>query len=142
MVWNMKFLYSIVIIAIILLAGCTIFVIQDALDTTRLSISAKIHFLNWYDQDRKCSITAVKCEEYFETVHHLPCYFVYGHRDYGTDDWAAHIWNIIVIDDVPYEFESTTLVFKEVSEEYTIQTMQEGFYVDGVKYEKSQKLDN
>jgi len=134
----MKFLFSIVIIAIILLAGCTVFIP----DTTRLSISAKIHFRNWDGQDRKCSITAVKCDEYFETVHHLPCYLVYGQRYLVDGDWKAHMWNIVMINGVPYEFESTSLEFWEVSEKYTVQCVQEGFYVDGIKYEKSQKLDN
>jgi len=110
--------------------------------TTYLSFGAKIHFLNWFDEDGGCSDTSVKCEEYFETVHHLPCYLVYGHRDFGNDNWTAHIWNIVMIDGVPHEFESTTFVFKDVSDTYTIQTMQEGFYVDGIEYEKSQKLDN
>lgn len=138
----MKFIFSIVMIAVILLAGCTVFAIQNAPDTARLSISAKIRFLNWFCQDTKCSITSKECERYFETVHRLPCYFVYGHRDFGTDDWTAHMWNIVMIDGVPYEFESTTFVFKDVSETYTIQDMQEGFYVNGVKYEKSQKLND
>jgi len=138
----MKFLCSITIIVVIILVGCTVFAVQNIQDTTRLSLSAKIHFLNWYDEDGDCSDKSVKCEEYFETVHHLPCYFVYGDRDSGTDDWAAHMWNIVMIDGIPFEFESTILVFEKVSEEYTVQTMQEGFYVDGVEYEKSQELDN
>ena len=138
----MKFLYSIVIIAIILLVGCTVFAIQNVPDTTHLSISAKLHFLNWYNQNRKCSITAVKCEEYFETVHHLPCYLVYSQRYFKDDGWMAHMWNVVTIDGVPYEFESTALAFEKVSEKHTIQDMQEGFYMDGIKYEKSQKLDN
>ena len=51
-------------------------------------------------------------------------------------------WNIVMIDDVPYEFESTALAFEKVSEKHIIQDMQEGFYMDGIKYEKSQTLDN
>lgn len=129
-----------VIITVVILAG-TLFAIQN-MDTTRLSNGAKVHFSNWDRQDRDCSDTSIKCEEYFETIHHLPCYLVYGHRGLGTDDWTAHIWNIVMIDGVPYEFESQTLVFKEVSETYTVQDMQEGFYVDGIKYKKSQKLYN
>ena len=128
-----------VIVTVVILAG-TLFAIQDI--DTRLSIGAKVYFSNWYGQDGDCSDTSIKCEEYFETIHHLPCYLVYGHRGFGTDDWIAHIWNIVMIDGVPYEFESGTLVFKEVSETYTVQDMQEGFYVDGIKYKKSQKLYN
>lgn len=138
----MKFLYLIVIIVVIILAGCTTFAVQNTPDTARLSFSAKLRFLNWFCQNKKCSDTTIECEKYFETVHHLPCYLVYGHRDFGTDDWAAHMWNIVMMDGVPYEFESTTFVFKDVSETYTIQDIQEGFYMNGVKYEKSQKLNN
>jgi hypothetical protein len=110
--------------------------------TTYLSIGAKLHFSNWDGYDGDCSDTSKECEEYFETIHHLPCYLVYGHSGFGTDDWNAHIWNIVMIDGVPYEFESQTLIFKDVSEAYTVQGMQEGFYVDGEKYEKSQELYN
>jgi len=125
-----------------MLVVTSFFVFFNTANIFPLSLSAKIHFLNWYDEDGDCSDKSIKCEEYFETVHHLPCYFVYGDRDSGTDDWAAHMWNIVMIDGVPYEFESITLEFRKMSEKCTVQTMQEGFYVDGVGYEKSQKLDN
>ena len=136
----MNFLHSIVVIIVIVILIASVVLIVS--DTTRLSLGAKIHFCNWDNQDRTCSLTSVKCEEYFETVYHLPCYLVYGHRDFGTDDWTAHMWNVVMIDSVPYEFESTTLVFKDVSDTYTIQDMQEGFYVDGERYERSQELYN
>lgn len=126
----------------ILAVGYAVFAIQSIPTTVHLSTNAKIYFKNWYNQNRSCSITSKKCEAYFETVHHLSCYLVYGDKNDGTGNWAAHMWTIVVIDGVPHEFESTTLFFKEVSEEYHIQSMQEGFYVDGVKYAKSQKLDN
>jgi len=41
-----------------------------------------------------------------------------------------------------YEFESTTLEFKKMSEKYEVWDVQLGFYVDGVKHEKSQSYDN
>ena len=128
-----------IVVVIVILIGCIILITSSSV---YLSISVKLHFLNWYGQETDCAFTSLECERYFETVHHLPCYLVYGHRDFETDNWTAHIWNIVVIDGVPHEFESTSLVFKMVSEKYTIQDMQEGFYVNGVKHEKSQKLNN
>ena len=132
-----------VIPLVILLVFCSsVFVAQCIPDTFYLSVSAKLHFLNWHDQNRCCSVTSKECERYFETVHHLSCYFVYGHKGFRTDDWTAHRWNIVMIDDVPYEFESTSLVFKEVSKEYAVQDVQEGFFVDGIRFEKCQRLDD
>ena len=100
---------------------------------------------NWDDQQYDgwdCSNKSVECEKYFETELGYSCYFVYGDRDRGTDDWAAHMWNFVEIDGAFYEFESTALQFRKVSDKYNILDMQEGFYVNGVEFETSQPLEN
>lgn len=46
------------------------------------------------------------------------------------------------IDGTFYEFEATALQFRRVSDRYTVQTMQEGFYVNGTRYGMAQPLEN
>ena len=48
----------------------------------------------------------------------------------------------LMINNEPEEFEPTLLEFKIVSDEYEIDAIREGFYVNGVKYEKSQPFEN
>ena len=142
----MKFLFSIVIIAVaVLLISVVTLAVPISLFLYQTDIS--MHFNGWkddpYDEHtHSCSQMSTEVEEYVETHLGFDCYFVYGEKDSGTENWTVHMWNIVMIDGAPYEFESTILEFRKMSEEYTVQTMQEGFYVDGVKYEKSQTLDN
>lgn len=95
-------------------------------------------YLGWV-----CANKSVECEKYFETKLGLSCYLVYGRMNYpnGTIE-AAHMWNIVIINDKPWEFESTCLQFQKMSDKYIVDCIQEGFYVNGVKYEKCQPLDN
>ena len=128
-------------IAIILL--CSVIWINN-ITAFILETEIRFHYNFWnapkYDS-WICQDFSEECEKYFET-HGYPCYFVYGDKNSGTDNWTAHIWNIVMVNGEPFEFESTSLTFKKVSQEYNIQHIQEGFYVNGVKYEKSQELEN
>jgi len=97
--------------------------------------------LDWDDNQyipgvHDCSEMSVECEEWFETRGYR-CLLVYG----GNDD-AAHIWNKVLVNGIWWEFESTCLNFQVMSNKYEIHYIQEGFYKDGVKYDKSQNLDN
>lgn len=97
---------------------------------------------NWDDeeyQDWCCSEKSLECEKYFETVEGLPCYLVYGISE---DHTVAHMWNIVMVNGIPYEFESTNLNFQKTSDGYIVQDIQEGFYKNGVKYEKSIPMDD
>jgi len=142
----MKFLYPVAILIAVVLS---IAVVTNAEPLTlwMYSTDIQMHFNNWDDDPyvasiHDCSDMSREVEEYVETQLNLSCFFVYGYREDSNGHSSAHIWNMIEINNKFYEFESTSLVFKDVSEEYKIQTMQEGFYVDGVKYEKSQPCDN
>ena len=109
-----------------------------------IEIQIQNHYSNWDKTEYKdwdCSETSVECEKYFET-HGYTCYLVYGDRTDKAGKMYAHMWNIVIIDGKYYEFESTTLEFKDVSSEYNIHMIQEGFYVNSIKYNKCQPLDN
>jgi len=127
------------LITILIILCTTIIISADNIELFVIERKIQSYYNDW-NEDWDCSDTSVECEKYFET-HGYTCYLVYGDRGLGTDEWIGHMWNIVIIDGKPYEFESTTLHFMKVSDKYNIQTIQEGFYVNGIKYNKSQPME-
>ena len=127
------------LIAILIILCTTIVVSADNIKLFVIEREIQSHYNNWND-DWDCSETSVECEKYFET-HGYTCYLVYGDRTDKAGNMYAHMWNIVIIDGKYCEFESTALEFKDVSSEYNIHMIQEGFYADGIKYNKCQSLE-
>ena len=82
----------------------------------------------WVCHDKAC-----EAEKFFETVVGLDCYLVYS---------MEHVWNIVMVDGIPYEFESTCLSFQNTSELFDIADVRMGFYVDGCRVDYCSRLDD
>ncbi len=139
---------KIVILAIIMLFGFVTVAYAEPIMLKAYEFNIKNHFNNWDDDPyvihvHDCSEMSVEVEQYVETILGFDCLFVYGYQydDNGTVT-TGHIWNIININNVWYEFESTSLRFKQVSNEFEVQDVQHGFYINGMKYDKSQEFED
>lgn len=104
------------------------------------------YFNNWKDDpyvrgSHDCSDMTVEVEEYMETHHGYDTYFVYGNRYNETGSRIYHMWILVNINDVFYEFESTVLCFKTVSSEYNVHCVQHGFFQDGKEVNYSVTID-
>ena len=132
-----------------ILIFCCIFIMcTEPLMLCMYSTNMQMYFNRWKHapyvlSKHDCSDMSQEVEAYVETQLGLDCYFVYGHRnDCNGTVAGAHIWTLIKINNKFYEFDSTCLTFVPMSKKYMVDDVQQGFYVDGVKYEKCQKLDN
>ena len=136
---------KIIILMIIAIASISTIVLADDINLFIIETKTQVYYNNWdkpeYD-GWNCDECSVECEKYFEDELGYGCYLVYGHKYETNNTRINHMWNIAVINGKLYEFESTCLSFQKTSEDYTIDLIQEGFYVNGVKYNKSQLLDN
>jgi len=86
-----------------------------------------------------CTEMAVETEEYWETVRGYDCYWVRGDSKEGN---TGHRWNLVKIGNDYHQFESTTLIFNDVSDNYDILWIETGYFVDGKKVNKSIQLDD
>jgi len=139
---------KIILLAIAIMFGMTTIVLAEPIMLTSIEINIGEHFNNWQDDPyvihvHDCTEMASECEEYFETFYGWDCYFIYGHKeDDNGSITVAHKWNIVKINNKWYEFESTCLNFQKTSEKYIVDSIQHGFYVDGVKQNKTQNFDD
>jgi len=100
------------------------------------------YFNNWDDDpynvtSHNCGDMSVEVEEYWEIQCGYNCYLVYG-----SNCESNHIWVVVQTGSRYHEFESTCLSFQSMSDEYNVTCVQQGFYMDGVRYNRSQSFDN
>jgi len=100
---------------------------------------------DWKSEEYKdfdCGDIAIITEEYFENEYDIPCYFIYGSTKNNDSENTAHIWVILDIDGKWYEFEPRWYSFTSRLDEYSIDWVDQGFWVDGEKFDKVQQYDN
>lgn len=104
-----------------------------------------LKFDDWKDEQYtgwKCNKMAPACEEFFETQMRLDSYLIYGHGYDSDGEMTGHVWVVVMINGEPEEFEATSLQFKQVSEKYIPDYIQEGRYIQGVKQDMSTSVTN
>jgi len=126
------------------LSVCVTISLVNYVDLFIIELKIRDHLNNWEDNPyvrgkHDCSDMSLEVETFFETKTGYDCYLVYG---YNKKTNVGHMWNIVLINNHWYEFESTCLSFQKSSDDYIILDIQNGFFINGVKYEKCQPYKN